>query len=416
MLALILAAVVLAACAAGEEGAFSSSAPTAGGPAVSEGAEGSWRPEGSSAPEGASVSAEAEGAGAEVMEVRAWPVHGAGDCRALSRGRALLEATALGLTEMDAAGNLWAVDLAAGEQLSGKVSANLGLCCDDGTSLWWVEAVDQPVAGAPFSEPVQTGIRQGKDSWNSRWLYACDQRPGGEWRWRITELAQGEGRLVWKESWLFKDGGQGPSVHNRLWVMADDGTTDPVQLAAWDTWDVVYHQLRLHGRWLVWWEEIRNGETAIHVVDLSDNSEVLTAAAIGPRDADFDGERLVWCSPAAYEGSHTLWARGVDDEVPRAVDIPGAEGPEEIGRLGLIDGRVLYSLCTGEDSLCEVRLLDPDTGELLYCSEEDPRVVREGLRYNGPGLVFDPAGGTAAFCRRNRAGAGMLTVFRPVAQ
>ena len=238
------------------------------------------------------------------MDVRSYPVHGAGDCKALSGTRAVLRATALGIAEMESQGNLWAVDLTTGEQLPLGIFADIGLVGDDGETLLWVEeGQPSPVAESPFLEPVQTGIFRGRDSWNSRLLYPCDQPENGELRWQVTELAQGDGRIVWKESWRFKDGGQGPSVHNRLMGMADDGGADPVQLAAWDTFDTFYHQLRLHGQWLVWWGSTWNEETAIHVVDLARGEEVMTAAAIGPRDADFDGERLVWCSPAAY-GDH----------------------------------------------------------------------------------------------------------------
>ena len=66
-------------------------------------------------------------------------------------------------------------------------------------------------------------------------------------------------------------------------------------VAEWDAYDENYHQMRVDGDSLVYWESCRNEETSLHLYDLSAEEELLVLPVTATSDADCSGDRLVWC-------------------------------------------------------------------------------------------------------------------------
>lgn len=329
------------------------------------------------------------------------------ECAGLSGGQALFWDRAW-MFSLDAQngkpdhGNITRLDLSTGELRELGIWADLGQVCQDGDTFYWAALEDEPYYsyGAPAPEYRQAGIRKGGADGTGELIYTIEQP------WRINELAMTGDLLVWAEEMQTGDGGQGPNFRWRIRAM-DRAGGEPFQVDEGECYDALYHRLRVNGRWLVYWESIRNEETPLHLYDLTAREEryALTAPT-GPMDADCDGSRLVWSSSRYYENPHTLWACDLGTGAVTSWDV-GEDPPENAAGLGLVEGRyVLYA--AGETEGEQVRLFDLDTGEVVYRSEDDPALKRKGTRRLESHILFDPAVGQLAY-----ASMAFFTIFTP---
>lgn len=366
-------------------------------------------PEKSAAPEGVSPSpsssqeAEEEGSSSPLLSVREYDIPSGFECTGFFGDSAMIWDSGDDYSLSSGEGNMLELDLNSGEIRKLGIWADLGRVRADGDTFYWVGMDEEPRYPDRFPEYVQAGIFKGDRDGNGELVYKLSSWEDGQRKWKITQLAMGDSALVWAESWMFKDGGQGPSYHQRIHAM-DLKTGKAATVAEWDSYDEIYRQLRMDGDRLIYWESVRNEETSLHLYDLSVGEELLVLPVTSISSADCSGDRLVWCS----------WS----DKFPafRIYDIASGESTAcelsesayEIKQLG--ERYLLYTMDRLENGMT-MQLFDLDTGEAVHGRVEDSRKDRGKVRLRSES-IFDDSRNQAAYTTWFGEDKKALTVVR----
>lgn len=353
------------------------------------------------------------GPGAELLEVREFLVSSAYDCAEVSQGKAIFFTVGLDYSGPEAGlKNLLEVDLATGEERELPFWADRGLVQWDGENYYYVSMADRPVehtgqafgpgmAETRWEEYLPEGIRRGDAGGEGELVYALPDT-GEYW---INGLALGEGWLAWSESW------EQPGSTNgyRLRAMELPEGEPFTVMESGHNGDYTPAQFRLHGGCLTYWNSAENPVA----YDLAARQILDQGRQTGVSDAFYDGSHLVWTCPHWEEKDlPTFWLRKDGGET-QEVGVPGEDGNEAIGGLGIFGGRYLiYSQLSDSKARKGVRMYDLTAGEVVYRSGDDPRLARGGYTYQSR-LVPDDRGDTAVLISgRDGTDKMWITVFR----